>query len=155
MSSTLDSPSAYPSYCSSLRLSHVALLLRLKSDCVQTHKDSWLLNYCHPSPCSVCPFPPRKCIVSYRTRPHSPPWILTIIICAVNSWHAGHFLCKLLLYSIDSFPDRTGERFFHLMGGIWLAMIGCIISLSTRSVAARYVALFLMSLGYVGALILR
>ncbi|KAF8902921.1 MFS general substrate transporter [Gymnopilus junonius] len=64
----------------------------------------------------------------------APPWILASIICCLNALHA----------------DRTGERFFHIAGWWWGVILGFIISLSTSSVAARYVSLFLMACGYVG-----
>jgi hypothetical protein len=46
--------------------------------------------------------------------------------------------------------DKTGERFFHIAGWGWGSMIGCVIALSTMSIAGRYVSLFLMASGYAG-----
>jgi hypothetical protein len=63
-----------------------------------------------------------------------PPWILAAILCSLNAWHA----------------DRTGERFFHITVWWWAVIVGFIISLSTLSIAGRYVSLFLMASGYVG-----
>ncbi|KAF9074080.1 major facilitator superfamily domain-containing protein [Rhodocollybia butyracea] len=65
----------------------------------------------------------------------APPWILATILCCLNAWHA----------------DRTGERFFHQSMWWWGVCIGFIISLATENTAARYVSLFLMAAGYVGA----
>jgi len=65
----------------------------------------------------------------------APPWILATIACCLNAWHA----------------DRTGERYFHQSMWWWGVCIGFVISLSTQNTAARYVSLFLMACGYVGA----
>ncbi|KAF9527382.1 major facilitator superfamily domain-containing protein [Crepidotus variabilis] len=67
----------------------------------------------------------------------APPWIFAAIICCANAWHA----------------DRTGERFFHFSFWLWCVLIGFIIAMSTMVMAARYISLFLMALGYVGATI--
>jgi len=64
----------------------------------------------------------------------APPWILATIVCAANAWNA----------------DRTGERFFHQCWPWWGVMVGYIIGVSTMSVGARYVAMFLMASGYAG-----
>ncbi|TFK71262.1 MFS general substrate transporter [Pluteus cervinus] len=64
----------------------------------------------------------------------APPWIVASAICCLNAWHA----------------DKTGERFFHIAGWWWGVILGFIISLSTASVAARYVSMFFMACGYVG-----
>ncbi|KAL0565442.1 hypothetical protein V5O48_016582, partial [Marasmius crinis-equi] len=65
----------------------------------------------------------------------APPWILATALCYLNAWHA----------------DRTGERYFHIVGWWWGTILGYIIALSTNYTAARYVSLFLMTFGYVGA----
>jgi hypothetical protein len=54
-----------------------------------------------------------------------------------------------------SFPDRTGERYFHTIGWCWIAIVGYIIGITTTSVAGRYVALFLMAPGFTGITALR
>jgi len=64
----------------------------------------------------------------------APPWIVAAVIACLNAWHA----------------DKTGERFFHIAGWGWGSMIGCVIALSTMSIAGRYVSLFLMASGYAG-----
>jgi len=64
----------------------------------------------------------------------APPWLVASVICCLNALHA----------------DKTGERFFHITGWWWGVILGFIISLSTASVAARYVSLFFMACGYVG-----
>ncbi|PCH35553.1 MFS general substrate transporter [Wolfiporia cocos MD-104 SS10] len=63
-----------------------------------------------------------------------PPWISTTIICIVNAWNA----------------DRTGERFLHVCWPWWGAIVGYIIGVTTMSIAGRYVAIFLMAIGYAG-----
>lgn len=64
----------------------------------------------------------------------APPWILATIVCAANAYSA----------------DRTGERFFHMCWPWWGVIIGYIIGVTTMSLGARYVALFLMACGYAG-----
>ncbi|EKM53442.1 uncharacterized protein PHACADRAFT_211138 [Phanerochaete carnosa HHB-10118-sp] len=68
----------------------------------------------------------------------APPWIFATILCCANAWHA----------------DRSGERFFHVSGPWWSVMIGYIIALSTMSVGGRYFAMFLMTGGYAGWLLI-
>ncbi|KAL0568148.1 hypothetical protein V5O48_013842 [Marasmius crinis-equi] len=64
----------------------------------------------------------------------APPWILATVICCLNAWHA----------------DRTGERYFHVVGWWWWSILGFIIALSSSNTAARYVSLFLMAFGQAG-----
>ncbi|TCD66551.1 hypothetical protein EIP91_001272 [Steccherinum ochraceum] len=64
----------------------------------------------------------------------APPWIFATIVCCIGAWHA----------------DRTGERFFHISGWWWGAIIGYIIGVSTMSTGGRYFAMFLMAAGYSG-----
>lgn len=64
----------------------------------------------------------------------APPWILSTIVCCLNSWHA----------------DRTGERFLHQCVPWWGVLIGYIIGVSSMSIGGRYVAMFLMACGYAG-----
>ena len=61
-----------------------------------------------------------------------PPY--SAILCCINARHA----------------DASGERFFHLTVPWWSVIIGYIIGLSTKSVAGRYVGMFLMTTGYAG-----
>ncbi|KAG2122956.1 major facilitator superfamily domain-containing protein [Suillus cothurnatus] len=69
----------------------------------------------------------------------APPWIFASICCVLAAWHA----------------DRSGERFFHIFGWSWVAIVGYIVSLSTMATGGRYFSLFLMTTGYAGfALIL-
>ncbi len=55
----------------------------------------------------------------------APPWAFTTIIAFIVARHS----------------DKTGDRAFHIMTPYMVAIIGCIISLSTMNIAARYVAL--------------
>ncbi|KIM50312.1 hypothetical protein SCLCIDRAFT_1225422 [Scleroderma citrinum Foug A] len=68
----------------------------------------------------------------------APPWILPAIVGLVNSWHA----------------DRTGERFFHLTVWWWMTALGFVISLTTMLTAARYLSLFLMTVGHSGSMLI-
>lgn len=64
----------------------------------------------------------------------APPWVFSCLVSIVNAWHS----------------DRTGEKFWHIMGPMALGLIGFIISMSTLNVAGRYVALFLQASSYAG-----
>ncbi|OAX43708.1 MFS general substrate transporter [Rhizopogon vinicolor AM-OR11-026] len=64
----------------------------------------------------------------------APPWIFASVCCVLNAWHA----------------DRTGERFFHITGWMWVVIVGYIVSLSTMATGGRYFSLFLMTVGYCG-----
>ncbi|KAF2022411.1 MFS general substrate transporter [Aaosphaeria arxii CBS 175.79] len=67
----------------------------------------------------------------------APPWIFACIVSLVNAWHA----------------DRTQEKFWHIGGPICVGVLGCVISMSTTNVAARYVALFLQASAYAGFIV--
>ncbi|ROW08587.1 hypothetical protein VPNG_06237 [Cytospora leucostoma] len=64
----------------------------------------------------------------------APPWVFSCLVAIVNAWHS----------------DRTGEKFWHIMGPIFMGLVGFIISMSTLNIAARYVALFLQAGSYAG-----
>jgi hypothetical protein len=49
------------------------------------------------------------------------------------------------------FPDKTGERFYHITVPWWGVILGYIIGVSTDSVGGRYVSMFLMASGYAGS----
>jgi hypothetical protein len=55
----------------------------------------------------------------------------------INAWHS----------------DRTGEKFWHIIGPMALGLIGFIISMSTLNIAGRYVALFLQASSYAGFIV--
>jgi hypothetical protein len=55
----------------------------------------------------------------------APPWAFACLCSFVNARHS----------------DKTGERFFHIIAPLVIGMIGFIIPLGTRNVAARYIAL--------------
>ncbi|KAI3393563.1 hypothetical protein diail_4154 [Diaporthe ilicicola] len=67
----------------------------------------------------------------------SPPWLFACLVSLVNALHS----------------DRTGEKFWHIVGPIVGGLIGFIISMSTLNVAARYVALFLQASSYAGFIV--
>lgn len=64
----------------------------------------------------------------------APPWVFACIVSLLNAWHA----------------DRTGEKFWHIVGPICGGLVGFVISMSTLNTAARYVALFLQASSYAG-----
>ncbi|SPO06720.1 related to nicotinamide mononucleotide permease [Cephalotrichum gorgonifer] len=61
----------------------------------------------------------------------SPPYVLCCIVTLLNAWHA----------------DRTGERYFHIVLPLSLAVVAFIIAASTTGVAPRYVSMMLMLSG--------
>ncbi|KAF3766175.1 MFS general substrate transporter [Cryphonectria parasitica EP155] len=67
----------------------------------------------------------------------SPPWVFACIVSLINAWHS----------------DKTGEKFWHIIGPIIFGLIGFIISMSTLSTAGRYVALFLQASSYAGFIV--
>lgn len=64
----------------------------------------------------------------------APPWVFSCLLSLANALHA----------------DRSGEKFWHIVGPIVLGLIGFIISMSTLNTAGRYVALFLQAGSYAG-----
>ncbi|KAK1749820.1 major facilitator superfamily domain-containing protein [Echria macrotheca] len=67
----------------------------------------------------------------------APPWVFACIVSLINALHS----------------DRTQEKFFHIVGPIFVGIVGFIISMSTSNVAARYVALFLQASSYAGFIV--
>ncbi|EON96064.1 putative tartrate transporter protein [Phaeoacremonium minimum UCRPA7] len=67
----------------------------------------------------------------------SPPWVFSCIVSLINAMHA----------------DRTGEKFWHIVGPICVGIVGFVISMSTENVAARYIALFLQASAYAGFIV--
>ncbi|CAN8103904.1 unnamed protein product [Discula destructiva] len=67
----------------------------------------------------------------------SPPWLFSCIVSIINAWHA----------------DRTGEKFWHIVGPIVGGLVGFVISMSTLNTAGRYVALFLQASSYAGFIV--
>lgn len=64
----------------------------------------------------------------------APPWAFSVLVTWLNARHS----------------DRTGERFFHMVGPLVAGIVGFIIALATQNVAARYVSFFLMAQSYAG-----
>ncbi|KAI1501911.1 major facilitator superfamily domain-containing protein [Biscogniauxia marginata] len=58
----------------------------------------------------------------------SPPYVLCVIATFINAWHA----------------DRTGERYWHIMLSLVVALAAFILAAATTSLAPRYVAMMLM-----------
>ncbi|KAH8919433.1 MFS general substrate transporter [Atractiella rhizophila] len=67
----------------------------------------------------------------------APPWVFSAIVSFINAWHS----------------DRTGEKFFHIIGPLIVGIIGCIIAMTTHSVGPRYFALFLLAQSYAGFIV--
>lgn len=60
-----------------------------------------------------------------------PPYALATILACTNAWHS----------------DRTGERYYHVTGPLYLAIAGFIIAATTTAVAPRYISMMLMLSG--------
>ncbi|MCJ1435677.1 hypothetical protein MMC27_005052 [Xylographa pallens] len=58
----------------------------------------------------------------------APPYILAVVTALANAWHA----------------DRTGERFFHVVIPLCVAVIAFIIGAATTSTGPRYLSMMLM-----------
>jgi MFS family permease len=67
----------------------------------------------------------------------APPWAFAAIVAFLNARHA----------------DKTGERFFHITGPLFVGMIGFVIAIATMNIGARYFALFLMAQSYAGFIV--
>ncbi|KAF9569060.1 MFS general substrate transporter [Agrocybe pediades] len=68
----------------------------------------------------------------------APPFIFTAIFAFVLSRHS----------------DKTGERFYHIVGSLGAGVLGFVIAISTMNTAARYISLFLMAQSYAGFVVL-
>ncbi|THU87620.1 MFS general substrate transporter [Dendrothele bispora CBS 962.96] len=64
----------------------------------------------------------------------APPWVLTALVAFLWARHS----------------DQTQERAFHIVVPFFVGIVGFVIAISTQALAARYVSLFLMALGYCG-----
>ncbi|KAK9254919.1 major facilitator superfamily domain-containing protein [Lipomyces tetrasporus] len=58
----------------------------------------------------------------------APPWLVVAITSVINSFHS----------------DKTGERYWHMMWGPCLSLVGFVIGISTTKTAPRYVAMILL-----------
>ncbi|KAI0472683.1 MFS general substrate transporter [Xylariaceae sp. FL0804] len=58
----------------------------------------------------------------------SPPYVLCVITAALNAWHA----------------DRTGERYWHVVLPLCLAVVAFIIAATTTGLGPRYLSMMLM-----------
>ncbi|THV05376.1 MFS general substrate transporter [Dendrothele bispora CBS 962.96] len=67
-----------------------------------------------------------------------PPWAFATLFALFNSWHS----------------DRTGEMFWHIALSYGFAVLGYVVALSSNTIAAKYVSLFGMCMGYSGGIIL-
>lgn len=58
----------------------------------------------------------------------APPFLLCVVCMLANGFHS----------------DRTRERFFHIIGALFITLAANIIAASSLSIAARYVAMMLL-----------
>ncbi|ORY90749.1 MFS general substrate transporter [Leucosporidium creatinivorum] len=70
---------------------------------------------------------------------------VSLLLCA-----PPFFFATIVAFVVSRHSDKTGERYFHIMGPLCLGIVGFIIAMSTQVLAARYVALFLMAQSYAG-----
>ena len=68
----------------------------------------------------------------------APPWVFSVIVAMAVAWNS----------------DRTGNRFWHVIGPIVFGIVGFVISMSTLNRAGRYVALFLQAQSYAGYIVM-
>ncbi|KAF8974309.1 MFS general substrate transporter [Flammula alnicola] len=68
----------------------------------------------------------------------APPFVFTALFAFVLSRHS----------------DKTGERFYHIVGSFGAGIVGFVIAISTMNTAARYISLFLMAQSYAGFVVL-
>ncbi|KAF8812395.1 sugar transporter [Phlegmacium glaucopus] len=68
----------------------------------------------------------------------APPFVFAAIVAFVLSRHS----------------DKTGERFYHIVGSLGVGMLGFVIAIATMNTAARYISLFLMAQSYAGFVVL-
>lgn len=61
----------------------------------------------------------------------APPYCIAVVTTFIWSWHS----------------DRTGERFWHIVGPLILAFVAFIIAVSSLNTVARYIAMCLMPTG--------
>jgi MFS family permease len=58
----------------------------------------------------------------------APPFCLCVIVMMINGWHS----------------DKTGNRYWHIVGPLFVSVVANIIAVSSLNTAARYVAMMLM-----------
>jgi len=58
----------------------------------------------------------------------APPYVLAVITATLNAWHA----------------DKTGERYFHVVLPLCVAMVAFIIAAATTATGPRYFAMMIM-----------
>jgi len=69
----------------------------------------------------------------------------TLLLCAPPFVFAA-----IVVFAVSRHSDKTGERFFHIIGPLLVGLLGFIIAISTMNTAARYFSLFLMAQSYAG-----
>ncbi|KDR83789.1 hypothetical protein GALMADRAFT_55324 [Galerina marginata CBS 339.88] len=74
---------------------------------------------------------------------------VTLLLCAPPFIFAALFAFVLSRHS-----DKTGERFYHIVGSLGAGVLGFVIAISTMNTAARYISLFLMAQSYAGFVVL-
>ncbi|KAI0787159.1 MFS general substrate transporter [Irpex lacteus] len=67
----------------------------------------------------------------------APPWVFATIVA----------------FSVCRHSDIKQERFWHIAVPLCFGLVGCIISIATQHIAARYVALFLLAQSYAGFIV--
>lgn len=65
----------------------------------------------------------------------APPFVLCVICMLANGFHS----------------DRTQERFYHIIGALFITLAASVIAVSTTNIAARYVAMMLLPASFYGS----
>ncbi|KAF8587872.1 MFS general substrate transporter [Ramaria rubella] len=63
------------------------------------------------------------------------------------------FFAAIVSFFVARSSDKTGERFFHIAIPNFLGLVGFVIAISTMSLPARYISLFLMALSSAGYIV--
>ncbi|KAF9482432.1 MFS general substrate transporter [Pholiota conissans] len=74
---------------------------------------------------------------------------VTLLLCAPPFVFAA-----IVTFVLSRHSDRTGERFYHIVGSLGTGILGFVIAISTMNTAGRYIALFLMAQSYGGFVVM-
>jgi MFS family permease len=74
---------------------------------------------------------------------------VTLLLCAPPFVFAA-----AMAFVLSRHSDKSGERFYHIVGSLGAGILGFVIAVSTMNTAARYISLFLMAQSYAGFVVL-
>lgn len=64
----------------------------------------------------------------------APPYLLAVCTVSLNAWHA----------------DRTGERYWHIVGPLLVSILSFILAAATKTTGPRYFAMMIMPGSFYG-----